>query len=65
MTIYSVGDKEFTSLTEAKKEMRRTGKPGSKTKVWANGDWENCGEITLKGTNRCRIVGGGRDGNAY
>lgn len=65
MTIYYVGDKDFTSLAEAKKEMRRTGKKGEKVKVWANGDWEPCGEILLKGSNSCHIVGGGRDGNAY
>lgn len=65
MTIYYVGDKEFTSLTAAKAEMRRTGKKGEKVKVWANGDWEPCGEIILNGRNRCRVVGGGRDGNAY
>lgn len=41
MTIYSVGDKELTSPTEAKKEVGRTGKSGSKTKVWANGDLKN------------------------
>lgn len=65
MTIYYVGDKDFTSLTEAKKEMRRTGKKGEKVKIWANGDWESCGEILLKGSNRCHIVGGRHDGNAY
>ena len=65
MTIYYVGDKDFTSLAEAKKEMRRTGKKGEKVKVWANGDWEPCGEILLKGSNRWHIVGGGHDGNAY
>ena len=65
MTIYYVGDKDFTSLAEAKKEMRLTGKKGEKVKVWANGDWEQCGEILLKGSSRCHIVGEGRDGNAY
>ena len=64
MTIYHVGEKEFLSLTEAKAEMRRTGLPGSKVKVWANGDWEPCGEIKLKGSNRCRIVGA-RNSNQY
>ena len=33
MTIYYVGDKDFTSLAEAKKEMRRTSKKGEKVKV--------------------------------
>ena len=65
MTIYYVGNKDFTSLAEAKKEMRRTGNKGEKVKVWANGDWEPCGKILLKGSNRCHIVGGGHDGNAY
>ena len=65
MTLYFVGEKEFTSLSAAKAEMKRAGKPGEKVKVWANGDWEPCGEITLKGFNRCHIVGGGRDGNNY
>ena len=57
MTLYYVGGKEMTSLREAKAEMKRTGKKGEKVKVWANGDWEPCGEIKLKGSNRCHIVG--------
>ena len=57
MTIYYVGEKEFHSLTAAKEEMKRTGEPGTKVKVWANGDWESCGEIKLKGSNRCHLEG--------
>lgn len=64
MTIYYVGDEEFQSLTAAKGEMKRTGKEGVKVKVWANGDWENCGEIKLKGSNRIRIRGA-RSSNSY
>ena len=64
MTIYYVGDKEFLSLREAKAEMKRTGKHGEKVKVWANGDWENCGEIKVKGSNRIRIRGA-RSSNSY
>lgn len=50
-------DKEFYSVAEAKKEMKRliregyTDVCGNKTKVWSNGDWENCGEIILTGSN--------------
>ena len=64
MTLYYVGDKEFTSLKAAKAEMKATGKKGEKAKVWANGDFESCGEITLKGSNRCHIVGA-RNSNSY
>lgn len=64
MTLYYVGDKDFTSLKAAKAEMKRTGKKGEKVKVYANGDWEPCGEITLKGSNRCRLVGA-RNCNSY
>lgn len=64
MTMYYVGGEEFTSLTAAKKEMKRTGLPGEKVKVWANGDWENCGEIKLKGNNKIRIRGA-RTSNSY
>lgn len=64
MTLYYVGENEYTSLKSAKAEMRRTGLSGSKVKVWANGEWEPCGEIKLKGSNRCRIVGA-RKSNQY
>ena len=64
MTLYYVGDKDFTSLKAAKAEMKRTGKKGEKVKVYANGDWVPCGEITLKGSNRCRLVGA-RNCNSY
>ena len=64
MTLYYVGGKEMTSLREAKAEMKRTGKKGEKVKVWANDDFESCGEITLKGSNRCHIVGA-RNSKSY
>ena len=32
--------------------MRETGLPGSKTKVYANGDWVPCGEISLTKSNK-------------
>ena len=47
---------QFYSLTEAKKWMReRPGSRGTITKVWANGEWEPCGEITLVGSNATRM----------
>ncbi len=45
-----------TNLTAAKLWMKR--RPGSKgfiTKVYANGDWEPCGEIKLKGSNAVQM----------
>ena len=73
MTIYYVNSetsnykKEFYSVAEAKKEMKRlikeghTDVHGSKTKVWSNGDWENCGEITLTGSNATFIANSPRN----
>lgn len=57
MTIYSVYNEEtgysetFYKLTDAKKAMKAHNAKGSKTKVYANGDWEPAGEIVLKGSN--------------
>lgn len=64
MTIYYVGEQEFLNLKAAKKEMKRTGLVGSKVKVYSNGEWIPCGEIKLKGSNRCRVVGA-RNSNQY
>ena len=58
MTIFYVGeDYNTTSLKEAKTEMKRTGKPGMKVKIYADGEFINCGEIKLNGTNKCRVEG--------
>lgn len=67
MTLYSVYDnttKEATThytLTAAKKHMRAImaqghEASGSKTKVYSNGDWVPCGEITLKGSNAFMVA---------
>ena len=46
----------FYNLTDAKKWMKeRPGSTGTITKVWGNGDWEPCGEITLKGSNAVKM----------
>jgi hypothetical protein len=64
MTIYYVGNEEFFNLRAAKAEMKRTGLPGSKMKVDADGEGVPCGEIKLNGSNRCHIVGA-RNSNQY
>lgn len=64
MTIYSVGEEEFYRVSDAKKYMKQTGLKGYKTKVYTNGDWEFCGEISLKSSNRNHIVGT-RNCNSY
>lgn len=47
----------FCSVAAAKKRMKQLLQEGhevsgSKTKVYSNGDWEPCGEITLTGSNK-------------
>lgn len=60
-------DEELFSVAAAKKEMKRlikeghTDVHGNKTKVWANGEWENCGEITLTGSNATFIANSPRN----
>lgn len=47
------------SLTEAKKMIKANLDKyagSSITKTWANGDWENLGEITLSGTNKTYVA---------
>ena len=67
MMTYSVYDKTtkkaetFHHLITAKKRMKELMKlghevSGSKTKVYSNGDWEPCGEITLTGSNKTFIA---------
>lgn len=62
MKIYTVVNREegynedFYNLTEAKKAMKEHNAKGYITKVYANGDWENCGEILLKGNNKTFVA---------
>lgn len=67
MVQYNVFDKttkeskEFYSLSEAKKHMKKLIKEGhecygSKTRIYSNGDWEHAGEITLTGSNKTFIA---------
>lgn len=67
MMIYSVYDKTtkesetFYSVSAAKKRMKQLiaeghEVSGSKTKIYANGDWVPCGEITLTGSNKTFVA---------
>lgn len=62
MKIYTVINKsenyfeEFYNLPDAKKAMREHNAKGYITKVYSNGEWENCGEIQLKGNNKTFIA---------
>lgn len=61
MKIYTVINKdinyneEFSTLSSAKKAMKENNAKGYITKIWSNGDWENLGEIILKGSNKTFI----------
>lgn len=53
---------EVYSVSEAKKIMKaHPGATGSKVKVYSNGDWVNCGEIKLKGSNKSFIANSPRN----
>ena len=47
---------DFYNLTEAKKAMKEHNAKGYIYKIYANGDFENCGEINLKGSNKTFIA---------
>ena len=62
MRIYDVINNEtgyreqFTKLSLAKKAMKEHNARGYITKVYSNGDWVDCGEITLKGSNKTFVA---------
>lgn len=65
MTIYIVNyeedgnqiSREVYSLKQAKQIMKaHPNSTGSKTKIYANGDWVPCGPIKLKGSNKTFIA---------
>jgi hypothetical protein len=67
MTQYLVSDSttkehtDFFTAAAAKKWMRERIKlghevSGSKVKIYSNGDWVNCGDINLTGTNKVFIA---------
>ena len=60
----------FCSVAAAKKRMKELIKQGhkvsgSKTKVYSNGDWEPCGEITLTGSNAVFMANTKQTGPGY
>lgn len=46
----------FYNLPAAKKAMKENDAKGTITKIWSNGDWENLGEIVLKGSNKTFVA---------
>ena len=55
-------NEEVYSVAAAKKLMKEhPGARASKTKVYSNGDWVNCGEIHLKGSNKSFIANSPRN----
>lgn len=56
---------EFFNLTSAKKAMREHNAKGYIAKVWSNGDWEPCGEIQLKGSNKTFIANSRQTSASY
>lgn len=57
MTLEGNEEREtFTTVSAAKKWMKeRPGSTGTITKIWSNGDWEPCGEITLQESNAIQM----------
>jgi hypothetical protein len=63
MKIYYVGNSEtgyrdeFYNLSDAKKAMKANNCNWSEiVKVYSNGDWVNCGEIKLNGSNKTFVA---------
>ncbi len=56
MKIYTVDNESYYSLNAAKKAMRATGARGYITKVYSNGDWMPCGEISLSRSNKTFVA---------
>lgn len=62
MTLYDVINNEsgyqerFYKLRDAKKAMKEHNARGYITKVYSNGDWVDCGEIKLSGSNKTFVA---------
>lgn len=71
MKIYNVVNsetgyrEEFFSLSAAKKAMKANNAKGYITKVYSNGDWIPCGEITLGGSNKTFIANSRQTTKSY
>lgn len=51
----------FYTLKEAKKAMREHNAKGEKIRIYSNGDWVNCGEILLRGSNKSFVANSPRN----
>ena len=49
-------NEEFYNLNSAKAAMKEHNAKGYIYKIYSNGDFENCGEIKLKGNNKTFIA---------
>lgn len=62
MKVYTVTNssenycEDFYSLSEAKKAMKEHNAKGYIYKIYSNGDFENCGEIKIKGSNKTFVA---------
>lgn len=71
MKIYNVVNsetgyrEEFFNLSAAKKAMRENNAKGFITKVYSNGDWVDCGEITLNGSNKTFVANSQQTTKSY
>lgn len=57
MTIYYVNEQQFFTASAAKKHAKQLLKEGvelhtSVVKVYSTGEWVNCGELKLSGSNK-------------
>ena len=52
---------EFYNLAAAKKAMKENNAKGSKWKIYSDGETVDCGEITLKGSNKTYIANSPRN----
>ena len=52
---------EFYNISAAKKAMKEYNAKGTKFKIYSNGDWVDCGEITLSGSNKTYIANSPRN----
>lgn len=71
MKIYTVSNgkdyfEEFYSLSDAKAAMKESpDRKGLITKVYSNGEWVNCGEIQLKGSNKTFVANTRQKSKSY
>jgi hypothetical protein len=49
-------NEDFYNLQSAKKAMKENNAKGFITEIRSNGDWINCGEIKLKGSNKTFVT---------